>query len=91
MAEPACRAAATLSGWGVYPIDENRPSPETEADEAMEGASDIQTSAFPGNFLPRQCGIATFTSDVPSAGRREFLRARTRSRSRSKANGKAGD
>lgn len=33
----------------------------------METASDIGKIAFLGNYLPRQCGIATFTSDVLSA------------------------
>ncbi|MBE7499271.1 MAG: glycosyltransferase [Verrucomicrobiales bacterium] len=33
----------------------------------MEPASDIRKIAFLGNYLPRQCGIATFTSDVLSA------------------------
>src|SRR5512139_971418 len=33
----------------------------------MEAASDIRKIAFLGNYLPRKCGIATFTSDVLSA------------------------
>jgi hypothetical protein len=33
----------------------------------MEAASDIRRIAFLGNYLPRKCGIATFTSDVLSA------------------------
>ena len=33
----------------------------------MEPASDIRKVAFLGNYLPRKCGIATFTSDVLSA------------------------
>jgi hypothetical protein len=33
----------------------------------MKTASDIQTIAFLGNYLPRKCGIATFTSDLLEA------------------------
>jgi len=33
----------------------------------MEAASDIRKIAFLGDYLPRKCGIATFTSDVLSA------------------------
>ncbi len=33
----------------------------------MKLASGIQTIAFLGNYLPRKCGIATFTSDVLQA------------------------
>jgi glycosyltransferase involved in cell wall biosynthesis len=33
----------------------------------MEAATDIRKIAFLGNYLPRKCGIATFTSDVLSA------------------------
>ena len=33
----------------------------------METASEIQKIAFIGDYLPRKCGIATFTSDVLSA------------------------
>lgn len=33
----------------------------------MKTASDIQTIAFIGNYLPRKCGIATFTSDLLGA------------------------
>ena len=33
----------------------------------MEPASEIRKIAFLGDYLPRQCGIATFTSDVLSA------------------------
>ena len=33
----------------------------------MEPASEIRKIAFLGNYLPRKCGIATFTSDVLSA------------------------
>ncbi len=33
----------------------------------MEGASQIREIAFLGNYLPRKCGIATFTSDLLSA------------------------
>src|SRR6202142_186095 len=33
----------------------------------METVSEIQKIAFLGDYLPRKCGIATFTSDVLSA------------------------
>jgi len=33
----------------------------------MKTASSIQTIAFLGNYLPRKCGIATFTSDLLGA------------------------
>ena len=35
--------------------------------EPMETASTIKTIAFVGNYLPRKCGIATFTSDLLTA------------------------
>jgi hypothetical protein len=50
-----------------YPIVRDRPSAETEADEVVESASDIRKIAFLGDYLPRKCGIATFTSDLLSA------------------------
>jgi hypothetical protein len=34
---------------------------------AMENASTIKRIAFLGDYLPRQCGIATFTSDICEA------------------------
>jgi len=56
-------------GWevGFYPIDENRPSREIERDEVVELTSEIRKIAFLGDYLPRKCGIATFTTDVLSA------------------------
>ena len=33
----------------------------------MEAASDIPKIAFLGDYLPRKCGIGTFTSDLLSA------------------------
>ena len=33
----------------------------------MKTASSIRTIAFLGNYLPRKCGIATFTSDLLGA------------------------
>ena len=33
----------------------------------MKTASGIETIAFLGNYLPRKCGIATFTSDLLGA------------------------
>jgi len=57
---------------GFHPIDESQRIPETGPDEVMEAASDIRRSAFLGNYLPRQCGMATFTCEVLSAARREF-------------------
>ena len=38
----------------------------------MEKASDIRTVAFLGDFLPRKCGIATFTTDLRCAVAAEF-------------------
>ena len=52
---------------GFHPIDETRRSPEIGRDKAMEAASNIRKIAFLGDYLPRKCGIATFTSDVLSA------------------------
>ena len=37
---------------------------ECAADNVVEVPSDIRKMAFLGNYLPRQCGIATFTSDL---------------------------
>ena len=38
----------------------------------MEVASIIKQIAFLGDHLPRQCGIATFTSDICEAIATEF-------------------
>jgi glycosyltransferase involved in cell wall biosynthesis len=38
----------------------------------VQTASEIQTIAFLGNYLPRRCGIATFTSDLLTAVAAEF-------------------
>ena len=38
----------------------------------MEKASDIRTVAFLGDYLPRKCGIATFTTDLRCAVAAEF-------------------
>jgi glycosyltransferase involved in cell wall biosynthesis len=38
----------------------------------MEAASEIRKIAFLGDYLPRKCGIATFTSDVLSAVAEEY-------------------
>ena len=38
----------------------------------MPPTSTIRKVAFLGNHLPRQCGIATFTTDLRSAGAQEF-------------------
>jgi glycosyltransferase involved in cell wall biosynthesis len=40
---------------------------EQGGSKVMKTASDIQTIAFLGNYLPRKCGIATFTSDLLGA------------------------
>ena len=42
----------------------------------MEKSSDIQRIAFLGDYLPRQCGIATFTSDLLVAVATEYPRSR---------------
>jgi hypothetical protein len=49
-------------------------SPERSPSEALSMAAKIGCSlplptriAFVGNYLPRQCGIATFTTDLCSA------------------------
>jgi glycosyltransferase involved in cell wall biosynthesis len=52
---------------GFYPIARGRQSAETGTDRVVEPASEIRKIAFLGNYLPRKCGIATFTSDVLSA------------------------
>ena len=33
----------------------------------MEAGSEIRKIAFLGDYLPRKCGIATFTSDILTA------------------------
>src|SRR6266567_388632 len=38
----------------------------------METASEIRKLAFLGNYLPRKCGIATFTADICGAVAAEF-------------------
>jgi hypothetical protein len=41
----------------------------------MKSESRIQTVAFVGNYLPRKCGIATFTSDLLQAVAADILAA----------------
>src|SRR5947207_3166890 len=53
--------------WGEHPIAKNGGRAEHPADELMAMASDIRKVAFLGDYLPRKCGIATFTSDLLSA------------------------
>src|SRR5258707_8931636 len=38
----------------------------------MQNPSDIRKVAFLGNYLPRKCGIATFTTDLCEAIAAEF-------------------
>ena len=38
----------------------------------MPTASDIQKIAFLGDYLPRKCGIATFTTDLRCAFAKQF-------------------
>jgi glycosyltransferase involved in cell wall biosynthesis len=52
---------------GFHPMDVNRRIPDSVADISMDAASEIHKIAFVGDYLPRKCGIATFTSDVLSA------------------------
>src|SRR5262249_5587153 len=40
--------------------------------EHMEKASDIRKLAFVGDYLPRRCGIATFTTDLLQVVAAEF-------------------
>ena len=40
--------------------------------EPLNGVSEIRRIAFLGDYLPRQCGIATFTSDVLGAVAAEY-------------------
>jgi hypothetical protein len=47
--------------------------------EFVKAASEIRKIAFIGDYLPRKCGIATFSLDVLSVVRREFLRDQNRS------------
>ena len=42
----------------------------------MPTASDIQKIAFLGDYLPRKCGIATFTTDLRCAFAKEFPQLR---------------
>jgi hypothetical protein len=63
--------------WGVHPIAKDWLRLETEADEAMEAASDIRQIAFFGDYPPCQCGVAAFTSDAQPAMRQESSRALT--------------
>ena len=37
-------------------------------------AATIHRVAFPGDYLPRQCGIATFTTDICEAVASEFFK-----------------
>ena len=51
------------AGLGLHPMGKTRPTCENL------GMSEYQTSkvAIVGNYPPRKCGIATFTSDLRSA------------------------
>jgi hypothetical protein len=40
----------------------------------MQQPSDIRKVAFLGDYLPRKCGIATFTTDLRCAVAKEFPR-----------------
>ena len=52
---------------GLHPIANDRQNAEIGRDNVVEPASEIRKIAFLGDYLPRKCGIATFTSDVLSA------------------------
>jgi hypothetical protein len=40
-----------------------------------EGEAKIRKFAFVGDHLPRKCGIATFTTDLPSAVQNPYPQA----------------
>src|ERR1051326_3567128 len=52
---------------GLYPMAKNRGIVENEASKPLDTTSHIRKIAFLGDYLPRKCGIATFTADVLSA------------------------
>ena len=54
-----------FGGESAGPKDWRRA--ETETDDVMKPASEIRKIAFFGSYLPRKCGIATFTSDLLEA------------------------
>ena len=43
-------------------------------DEPLDGTSEIRKIAFVGDYLPRKCGIATFTPDLRAAVAAEYPR-----------------
>jgi len=58
------RACTTLFG--------RRARPEEVIDHVIRGSGSIHKLALLGNHLPRQCGIATFTTDLSDAIANEF-------------------
>jgi glycosyltransferase involved in cell wall biosynthesis len=46
-----------------------------QADNAGGPAASVRKIAFVGNYVPRHCGIATFTRDITTAVAREFTAA----------------
>jgi glycosyltransferase involved in cell wall biosynthesis len=51
-------------------------SKKRKAGQVVKTASNIQTIAFLGDYLPRKCGIATFTSDLLEAVAAGYPKAR---------------
>ena len=58
--------------WGEHPIAPERGGGHNPGDELMPPASDIRKIAFLGDYLPRKCGIATFTTDLRCAVATEY-------------------
>jgi len=58
--------------YGCSPHSQGPAQPQTEVAEVVQPASEIRKIAFVGDYLPRKCGIATFTTDLRCAVAKEF-------------------
>lgn len=66
-----CRQTRKYFEVGFYPIGRMLPDLDNNAEKLMEPAS-IRKAAFLGDYLPRKCGIATFTADLRTAVAAKF-------------------
>jgi glycosyltransferase involved in cell wall biosynthesis len=64
---------AVKQNWRKYRIQNSRKREKKSIMEHKSASSTIGRMAFIGNYLPRQCGIATFTTDLCEAMAGEYL------------------
>ena len=61
-----------VSGPLLYELSAEAGAPSGTEQRFMQQPSDIRKIAFLGDYLPRKCGIATFTTDLRCAVAAEF-------------------